>query len=109
VKIEHEETVTIPRYLQNTDFEGAPLNRPGRQSGESLKVISALGLRSLKPVEVDGVRVVPRDVVAACAPQPEDLGDEMIGKMCVGIHCKGIKDGKTERSLCINPLTTRSP
>ena len=38
--------------------------------------------------------MVPRDVVAAAAPQPTDIGDEMIGKMCVGIHCIGIKDGK---------------
>ena len=59
----------------------------------ALKVIDHLGLRSLKPVQVGNVKVVPRDVVAACAPQPKDIGTEMIGEMLVGVHCIGEKDG----------------
>jgi saccharopine dehydrogenase-like NADP-dependent oxidoreductase len=43
-------------------------------------------------------------VVAACAPQPISLGDEMIGKMCVGIHCKGMKDGKTREVFMYQPF-----
>ena len=57
-------------------------------------MLDQLGLRSLKPVEVDGVKVVPRDVVAACAPQPKDIGSEMVGEMCVGVHCIGTKAGE---------------
>lgn len=96
VKIEHEETVTIPRYLQKYGLKRCTYKIALDDNlVKALKVISALGLRSLKPLEVNGVTVIPRDVVAACAPQPEDLGEEMIGKMCVGIHCKGIKNGKS--------------
>jgi len=70
----------------------------------ALKVINALGLRSMHPIQVNGVDVVPRDVVAAAAPQPKDIGDEMLGKMCVGVHCKGIKDGKVRQVFIYQPF-----
>jgi saccharopine dehydrogenase-like NADP-dependent oxidoreductase len=105
VKIEHEETVTIPRYLEKYGLKRCTFKIALDDNlVKALKVINALGLRSLEPVEVDGVTVVPRDVVAACAPQPKDLGDEMIGKMCVGIHCKGIMDGKTREVFMYQPF-----
>ncbi len=105
VKIEHEETVLMPRYLEKYGLRKCSFKIALDDNlVDALKVINALGLRSLKPVEVDGVQVVPRDVVAACAPQPVDLGDEMIGKMCVGIHCKGMKDGKTREIFMYQPF-----
>ena len=105
VKVEHEETVTIPRYLEKYGLRRCTFKIALDDNlVKALKVINALGLRSLDPVEVDGVKVVPRDVVAACAPQPKDLGDEMIGKMCVGIHCTGIKDGKTREVFMYQPF-----
>lgn len=94
-KVEHEETVTLPRYLRQYGLKKASFRiylDPALIN--ALKVIDRLGLRSLKPVNVHGVSVVPRDVVAACAPQPVDIGTEMTGRMCVGAHCIGLKDGK---------------
>ena len=38
--------------------------------------------------------VAPRDVVAACLPDPAHLGDRMFGKTCAGTWVKGKKDGK---------------
>jgi saccharopine dehydrogenase-like NADP-dependent oxidoreductase len=39
--------------------------------------------------------VAPRDVVAACLPDPAYLGDRMHGKTCAGTWVKGTgKDGK---------------
>lgn len=94
VKVEHEETVTLPRYLKQYGLKRATFKIAlDSNLMNALKVINALGLRSLKPVHVDGVDVIPRDVVAACAPQPKDIGDEMRGAMCVGVHCIGRKDG----------------
>jgi len=105
VKVEHEETVTIPRYLQRYGLRRCTFKIALDENlVKALKVISALGLRSLKPVDVNGAMVIPRDVVAACAPQPINLGDEMIGKMCVGIHCKGMKDGKTREVFMYQPF-----
>jgi saccharopine dehydrogenase-like NADP-dependent oxidoreductase len=39
------------------------------------------------------VAVSPRDVVAACLPDPATLGDRMTGKTCAGTWVKGTKDG----------------
>jgi saccharopine dehydrogenase-like NADP-dependent oxidoreductase len=40
------------------------------------------------------VEVAPRDVVAACLPDPATLGDRMAGKTCAGTWVKGTgKDG----------------
>ncbi|MCF0106779.1 MAG: saccharopine dehydrogenase NADP-binding domain-containing protein [Holdemanella sp.] len=92
VKVEHEETVTMPKFLgvKKATFKIALDDN----LMNALKVINKLGLRSIKPVHVGNVDVIPRDVVATCAPQPKDIKDEMVGAMCVGVHCKGIKDGK---------------
>lgn len=95
VKVEHEETVTMPRYLKEYGLKRVTFKIALDDNlMNALKVINSLGLRSLKPVKVKGVTVVPRDVVAACAPQPKDIGNEMQGAMCVGVHCIGTKDGK---------------
>jgi saccharopine dehydrogenase-like NADP-dependent oxidoreductase len=45
-------------------------------------------------VQVRGVEVSPRDVVAACLPDPLTLGDKMSGKTCAGVWVTGLgKDG----------------
>ena len=67
-------------------------------------MLDKLGLRSIKPVQVGDVKVVPRDVVAACAPQPKDIGDEMTGKMLVGVQCIGKKDGKEKEYFLYQPF-----
>ncbi len=43
---------------------------------------------------VRGSRVAPRDVVAACLPDPATLGDRMRGKTCAGTWVRGTgRDG----------------
>ena len=59
-----------------------------------LKTIKMLGLDNKDPINVKGVQVAPRDVVAACLPDPAHLGDRMFGKTCAGTWVKGTKDGK---------------
>ncbi len=105
VKVEHEETVLMPKFLEKYGLEKCTFKISLDDNlVNALKVITALGLRSLKPVEIDGKKIIPRDVVAACAPQPKDIGDEMVGKMCVGIHCKGIKDGMEREIFMYQPF-----
>ena len=56
-------------------------------------------------VRVGGVEVAPRDVVAACLPDPATLGDRMTGKTCAGTWVTGTgKDGAPARGL---PLPRR--
>ena len=105
VKIEHEEAVLMPKYLEKYGLEKCTFKIALDDNLiNALKVVNALGLRSLEPVNVEGKTVVPRDVVAACAPQPTDISDEMTGKMCVGIHCIGIKDGKRREIFMYQPF-----
>ncbi len=48
----------------------------------------------------------PRDVVAACLPDPATLGDKMTGLTCAGTWVTGTgKDGRAARGL---PVTTWS-
>ena len=46
------------------------------------------------PIDVRGVRVAPRDVVAAALPDPARLGGRMHGKTCAGTWVRGTKDGR---------------
>ena len=39
------------------------------------------------------IDVSPRDVVAACLPDPATLGERMTGRTCAGTWVKGTKDG----------------
>ena len=40
----------------------------------------------------------PRDVVAACLPDPATLGDRMTGKTCAGLVGAGPRQGRQPRS-----------
>ena len=93
VKVEHEEVVTMPKYLKQYGLQRATFKISLDENLiTALKVIDKLGLRSIHPVRVGEKEVVPRDVVAACAPQPKDIGKEMIGEMLVGVQCVGRKN-----------------
>lgn len=95
VKVEHEEVVTMPRYLSQYGLKRATFKISLDDNLiTALKVIDHLGLRSIRPVKIGEVEVVPRDVVAVCAPQPKDIGTEMQGEMLVGVQCIGKKDGR---------------
>ena len=71
-------------------------------------MLDQLGLRSIHPVQVDGVNIIPRDVVAACAPQPKDIGDEMVGEMVVGVLCVGKKNGQDKSYFIYQPFDNQA-
>jgi saccharopine dehydrogenase-like NADP-dependent oxidoreductase len=54
-----------------------------------LRTLHKLGLDRVEEVHVGGVEVSPRDVVAACLPDPATLGDRMRGKTCAGTWVTG--------------------
>ncbi|MEI6374019.1 MAG: saccharopine dehydrogenase C-terminal domain-containing protein, partial [Actinomycetes bacterium] len=65
------------------------LNKLGLDRVETVKVKGVKGVKG-----VEGVEVSPRDVVAACLPDPLTLGDKMSGKTCAGLWVTGTgKDG----------------
>ncbi|MFJ2061275.1 saccharopine dehydrogenase family protein [Streptomyces sp. NPDC087908] len=93
VNVEHEEVLLIPRWVdaQRVTFKYGL----GNEFIETLKTLHKLGLdRTDKVTLTDGTQVSPRDVVAACLPDPAALGDRMRGKTCAGTWVKGQKDGR---------------
>jgi saccharopine dehydrogenase-like NADP-dependent oxidoreductase len=92
VNVEHEEVLLIPRWIDvgRVTFKYGL----GDEFIGILKTLELLGLDSKELVEVKGVKVAPRDVVAAVLPDPAHLGDRMHGKTCAGTWVNGIKDGQ---------------
>ncbi|MCD9586649.1 saccharopine dehydrogenase family protein [Streptomyces sp. 8ZJF_21] len=96
VNVEHEEVLLIPRWVdaRRVTFKYGL----GDDFIARLKTLHELGLDSTTKVTVPGehgpVKVSPRDVVAACLPDPATLGDRMTGKTCAGTWVRGTKDGK---------------
>jgi saccharopine dehydrogenase-like NADP-dependent oxidoreductase len=92
VNVEHEEVLLIPRWVQaeRVTFKFGL----GAEFIEVLRMLHKLGLDSTSPVEVGGRAVSPRDVVAACLPDPATLGPKMSGLTCAGTWITGTgKDG----------------
>ena len=92
VNVEHEEVLLMPRWLQakRVTFKYGL----GDQFIDVLKTLHTLKLDNKNQIEVKGIKVAPRDVVAACLPNPARLGDRMHGKTCAGTWVRGIKDGE---------------
>ncbi len=92
VNVEHEEVLLVPRWLKakRVTFKYGL----GEKFIQVLKTLHMLGLDRKEKINVKGVMVAPRDVVAACLPDPAHLGDKMHGKTCAGTWVKGVKDGK---------------
>ena len=92
MNVEHEEVLLIPRWVdaQRVTFKYGL----GDEFINVLRVLHTLGLDRTDPVTVKGVQVSPRDVVAACLPDPAGLGDRMHGTTCAGTWVTGTgKDG----------------
>jgi saccharopine dehydrogenase (NAD+, L-lysine-forming) len=91
VNVEHEEVLLVPRWInaKRVTFKYGL----GDQFIGVLKTLHMLGLDNKEKINVKGVQVAPRDVIAACLPDPAHLGEKMHGKTCAGTWVKGWKDG----------------
>ncbi|TFD79874.1 saccharopine dehydrogenase family protein [Cryobacterium fucosi] len=91
VNVEHEEVLLMPRWLdaKRVTFKYGL----GEEFIGVLRTLHLLGLDSVEPVRVrsaaDPVMVAPRDVVAACLPDPATIGPRMTGKTCAGVWITG--------------------
>ncbi|MGW6204937.1 saccharopine dehydrogenase family protein [Streptomyces sp. NPDC055089] len=96
VNVEHEEVLLVPRWLKarKVTFKYGL----GDEFIGVLRTLHLLGLDRTEPVSVRSdlgqAAVSPRDVVAACLPDPAGLGERMHGKTCAGTWVKGVKDGR---------------
>ncbi len=92
VNVEHEEVLLMPRWIdaRRVTFKYGL----GAEFIGVLRTLHKLGLDATDPVRVGPVSVSPRDVVAACLPDPATLGDKMSGLTCAGTWVTGTgRDG----------------
>jgi saccharopine dehydrogenase-like NADP-dependent oxidoreductase len=92
VNVEHEEVLLVPRWVdaKRVTFKYGL----GEEFINVLQVLHKVGLDRTQTVKVGDVEVSPRDVVAACLPDPAGLGERMTGKTCAGTWVTGTgKDG----------------
>jgi len=95
--VDHEESETLPTFIGEVlgkgcdycDFKIALDD----SYVEAIQMIGMLGLSNPDRIEVKGSKVAPRDVVAACLPDPSTLGERAKGDCAVGTVTKGTKDG----------------
>ncbi|HEX5524108.1 MAG TPA: saccharopine dehydrogenase C-terminal domain-containing protein [Pedococcus sp.] len=87
VNVEHEEVLLMPRWLdaRRVTFKYGL----GDEFIGVLKTLHTLGLDRTEKVSVGGIQVSPRDVVAACLPDPATIGPRMTGKTCAGLWVTG--------------------
>jgi saccharopine dehydrogenase-like NADP-dependent oxidoreductase len=91
VNVEHEEVLLIPRWVpaRRVTFKYGL----GAEFIDVLRTLHKLGLDRTDPVPVRSaagpVSVSPRDVVAACLPDPATLGGRMRGTTCAGVWVTG--------------------
>jgi saccharopine dehydrogenase-like NADP-dependent oxidoreductase len=102
VHVEHEEVLLIPRWVEagKVTFKYGL----GKEFIDVLKTLRKLGLDRTQPVQVNGVAVSPRDVVAAVLPNPATLGDRMTGRTCAGTLVTGLGTDGAPRSVYLYHL-----
>ncbi|NHA67015.1 saccharopine dehydrogenase family protein [Phycicoccus flavus] len=97
VHVEHEEVLLMPRWVdaRRVTFKYGL----GEEMISVLRTLHTLGLDRTEPVDVGGVRVSPRDVVAAVLPDPLTIGPRMEGRTCAGLWVTGTgTDGAPRRT-----------
>jgi len=87
VNVEHEEVLLVPRWVdaRRVTFKYGL----GEEFVNVLQVLHTVGLDRTQPVRVGAAEVAPRDVVAACLPDPATLGERMRGRTCAGTWVTG--------------------
>jgi saccharopine dehydrogenase-like NADP-dependent oxidoreductase len=99
VNVEHEEVVLIPQKVdaRKVNFKYGL----GADFINVLKTIHLIGMDRRENVEVQGVSVSPRDLLAAALPDPAKLGELMKGKTCAGTLVKGLDKTGEPRAVYI--------
>jgi len=99
VNVEHEEVVLIPQKIdaKKVNFKYGL----GAEFIQILKTINMLGMDRKENVEVQGVSVAPRDLLAASLPDPATLGSRMKGKTCAGALVRGLDKAGNPKAVYI--------
>jgi saccharopine dehydrogenase-like NADP-dependent oxidoreductase len=93
--VEHEEVIAIGRThellkgVKKATFKYAL----GDEFIAAMEVFTSVNMHKTDKIRVGGCEVSPRDVLAAAAPDPNEIGKRYVGQTCAGTWVKGRKDG----------------
>ena len=58
-----------------------------------MEIFRSINIDKAEKIKVGDVMVAPRDVIAAAAPDPNEIGKKYVGKTAAGTYVIGKKDG----------------
>ncbi len=93
--VEHEEVIQIARNadrlkgVKKATFKYAL----GDEFMQAMEIFRSINIDKADKIKVGDVMVAPRDVIAAAAPDPNEVGKKYIGKTAAGTYVIGKKDG----------------
>jgi len=97
--VEHEEVIQIARNadrlkgVKKATFKCAL----GGEFMRAMEIFRSLNIDNKEKIKVGDVMVAPRDVIAAAAPDPSEIGKRYVGKTAAGTCVLGKKDGMERR------------
>ena len=93
--VEHEEVLQIAhnadklKGVKRATFKYAL----GDEFMNAIEIFKSINMHKTEKIKVGGVEVSPRDVLAAAAPDPNEIGKRYVGKTAAGTWVRGKKDG----------------
>lgn len=79
----------------------------GQEYLTHLRVIQDIGMASIKPINYNGMEIVPLQFLKAVLPNPQDLGANYEGQTSIGCRIRGLKDGKERTYYVYNNCSHR--
>lgn len=80
----------------------------GQEYLTHLRVIQDIGMASIKPIDYNGMQIVPLQFLKAVLPNPQDLGANYDGETSIGCRIRGMKDGKEHTYYVYNNCSHRA-
>ncbi len=80
----------------------------GQEYLTHLRVIQNIGMASIKPINYNGMEIVPLQFLKAVLPNPQDLGENYEGETSIGCRIRGLKDGKEKTYYVYNNCSHRA-
>lgn len=74
----------------------------GQEYLTHLRVIQNIGMASIKPINYNGMEIVPLQFLKAVLPNPQELGENYEGETSIGCRIRGLKDGKKQTYYIYN-------
>ena len=74
----------------------------GQEYLTHLRVIQNIGMAGIKPINYNGMEIVPLQFLKAVLPNPQELGENYEGETSIGCRIRGLKDGKEQTYYIYN-------